>query len=81
METARHHSKYLRGEYQWLKQEAEDHKKKRVNETDENGEVGQLPTVLRNAPDVLEKKRMLLHLSLTFYASMGDPVYKFIEGI
>ena len=65
-------SKYLHAEYQWPKQEAEDHKKKRVNETDENGEVVQLPTVLQNAPDVLEKK-----LSLTFYADMGDPIYNF----
>ena len=55
METAAHHSKYLRGEYQWLKQEAEDHKKKRVNETDENGEVVQLPTVLQSALNVLDK--------------------------
>ena len=77
METARHHSKYLRGEYRWLKQEAE----KRGNEIDENGEVVQLPTVLQNPLNVLEKKRMLLHLSLTFYTRMGDPIYKFIEGI
>ena len=48
METTAH-SKYLRGEYHWLKQEAE---KKRVNET---GEIVQLPTVLQNALDVLEK--------------------------
>ena len=80
MVNAAHHSKYLRGEYRWLKQEAQDHKKKRVNETDENAKVVQLPTVLQNALDVLEKKRMLLHLSLTFYAGMGDPIYKFIEG-
>ena len=70
MKTAAHHSKNLRAEYQWLKQEAEDHKKKREKEIDENGEVVQLPTVLQNALDVLQKKRMLLHLSLTFYAGM-----------
>ena len=81
MEIAVHHSKYLHGEYQWLKQQAGDHKKKRVNETDENGEVVQLPTVLQNALDVLGKKCIILHPSLTFYADMGDPIYKFIEGI
>ena len=81
MEIAAHHSKKLRAESHWVKQEAEDHKKKREKEIDENGEVVQLPTVLQNALDVLEKKRMLRHLSLTFYAGMGDPIYKFIEGL
>ena len=48
METARHH-----GKCQWLKQEVEDHKKKRVNEVNETGDAIQLPTVLQNALDVL----------------------------
>ena len=81
METVAHHSKYVLAEFQWLKQEDEDHKKKRGNETDENGAVVQLPTILQNAPNVLDNKRLLLHLSMIFYAGMGSPIYKFIEGI
>ena len=68
-------------EYQWPKKEAGDHKKKWVNGTDGNGDVVQLPTVLQTAQDVLDKRCMLLHLSLTVYTGMGYPIYKFILGI
>ena len=41
---------------------------------DETGQVVQLPTMLHNVFDALEKVCSLLHLSLAFYEDMGGPI-------